>query len=565
MAGLSLNAESQRLIQVAKNFGFSDYDQSFPIYKSQDLLNAIAYGRNIELRINAVGGGINNLQELIRAETPATVPESATIGFTGVTENSFLVFWDPNGDGGSQITGFHLVIKNEDTGQTITELNTSFNTTNTLIQNLNSGTNYKAYVIVINEIGNSFEQSYGVKTLGVKDLIIPNGFHQMPDGSIMADSAMLDFIIEDDGLVRMFRIGSVEYTEIKIQPDSVQSIIDRNVGRLLTAQERAIPYPRIVVPPVVVPPVVVPIIISAEVQVILNKFNSNDYSYPSWFNSNITFVTSGQITSQEFLNSFNGLLETGVIVDTTIVIIKEYDVNTYRLNEFGGVYNEMIYGIDGNRLLQLEAEFLVTIVGSPTPSDQEVKDFYNYIDVDTSINPTMVEQRFLSFKIVDGYVEGKINFIATQFFTDYWKNKIIYAHLQIKDSNGNAILVGDEPKQATKVNELKFVLDNNEQISYREYIGNIQAVTLEIYVWDITQKQLLNGRNPNAFSTVKTLEVVVSIDPDKSCPTGYHLGFNGKCVPDGGTDTGGATSIIGKALGVTALFGALALLGAKRR
>jgi len=75
-------------------------------------------------------------------------------------------------------------------------------------------------------------------------VVIPDGFHQMPDGSIMADSEMYNFIIESDGLVRMFRIGSVQYTEIKIQPDSVQSIIDRNIGRLLTAEERSIPYPR---------------------------------------------------------------------------------------------------------------------------------------------------------------------------------------------------------------------------------------------------------------------------------------------------------------------------------
>jgi hypothetical protein len=231
-----------------------------------------------------------------------------------------------------------------------------------------------------------------------------------------------------------------------------------------------------VIPPVVVPP---PIIISTEVQAILNKFNNNDYTYPTWFNSNIGFVKDGSITNQEFLNTFNSLLQDGIIVDKTVVIppiqlnpdnflpngnvrvirvtgilandyevtdgvalanlqsyldsgvfrlltqaeldyvappveppveppvIKEYDVNTYRINQFGGVYNEIIYGIDDNRLLQLESQFLVTLVGSPTPSDQEVKDFYNYIDIDTSVKPTMVSQRFLAFKIVDGYLQGK--------------------------------------------------------------------------------------------------------------------------------------------------------------
>ena len=49
----------------------------------------------------------------------ATVPESATIGFDNVTENSVLIFWNPHGDGGSPITSYHVTLKNEDTGQTI--------------------------------------------------------------------------------------------------------------------------------------------------------------------------------------------------------------------------------------------------------------------------------------------------------------------------------------------------------------------------------------------------------------------------------------------------------------
>ena len=392
------------------------------------------------------------------------------------------------------------------------------------------------------------------------------------------------------------------------------------------------------------------VVISNEVQVILNKFDNGDYIVPSDINSGIELVRNGSVTNDEFLSAFNNLLQNGTIIDKTIAIIppivlpptpiqlsadnfldngnvrviritgipsndyelkdgvplenlqsfldsnafrlltqaeldyvappvvippvvippviippvvipKEYDVNTYRINEFGGVYNEIIYGIDGNRLLQLESEFLVTLVGSPTPSDQEVKDFYNYIDIDTSVKPTMVEQRFLEFKIVNGYVQGKINHIATQFFTDYWRSKTIYSIIKIDDSNGNVILLGNEPKQQQKVNELRFNQDDFEQISINEYVGDIPALTITAYVWD---KINLNS-NPQAFSGVKTLQVVKD-DPDgKTCPTGYHLGFNGKCVLDGGEETGGPTSIIGKALGFTALLGTLALLGAKRR
>ena len=329
--------------------------------------------------------------------------------------------------------------------------------------------------------------------------------------------------------------------------------------------------PPVVVPPVVIPPVVIPptqlsddnFLPNGNVRIIrLTGIPSNDYE-----------VTDGiaLVNLQSYLDSgvFRLLTQAEldyvippVIVPPVVVppVTKEYDVNTYRINQFGGVYNEIIYGIDGNRLVQLEAEFFVSLVGSPTPSDQEVKDFYNYIDVDTSVKTTMVEQRFLEFKIIDGYVQGKINHVATQFFTDYWRSKTIYSIIKIEDSNGNPILIGNEPKQSQKVNELRFNQDDFEQISINEYVGDIPAITITAYVWD---KINLNS-NPQAFSGVKTLQVVKDDPNGKTCPTGYHLGFNGKCVPDGGEETGETNSIIGKALGFTALLGTLALLGARR-
>jgi len=93
----------------------------------------------------------------------ATVPESASIGFTGITSNSVLVYWRPNKDGGSPIINYNLTVKNEDNNQTI--IQRTLTNTELKIENLDSETNYKAYVIVINAIGNSFEQSYGFKTL----------------------------------------------------------------------------------------------------------------------------------------------------------------------------------------------------------------------------------------------------------------------------------------------------------------------------------------------------------------------------------------------------------------
>lgn len=110
---------------------------------------------------------IDNTISEIYVASP-TVPESASIGFTGITSNSALVYWRPNKDGGSPIINYNLTVKNQDNNQTI--IQRTLTNTELKIENLDSETNYKAYVIVINAIGNSFEQSYGFKTLAVPEV-----------------------------------------------------------------------------------------------------------------------------------------------------------------------------------------------------------------------------------------------------------------------------------------------------------------------------------------------------------------------------------------------------------
>ena len=368
---------------------------------------------------------------------------------------------------------------------------------------------------------------------------IPVGFHKMPDGSIMADSDM--YIVENDGLVRMVRLGAVEYTEIRIPPSEVQDLIDRGVGRLLTEAERA-PSP----------------VFNQETQIILNKFENNDYTYPTWFESNIMLLKNGSISSSRFLNSLENLLQTGVIIDNTIQPVitepepepKKYDVNTYRLNEFGGVFNQIEYGIDGVKLQELESKYRVTLVGSPTPSDQEIFDFYNYVD--TSTNETMVSQSIGSFSLENGKVKGKILYIAESSFNSYYYNKTLFSIVQIKDQSDRVIKL--------KVNNLNFTeTQRDETINIDEGVENeISAVKIEFYV----------SKNPDGtqpLSLIKVEEEVAKEVGLPPCPIGQHRDFNGECVNDGGKDINGSTSLLGKVMGITALLGTLALLGSKRR
>ena len=111
----------------------------------------------------AVSYSISTKKTLESQISQANVPESASIGFDNPTSNSVYVFWQPNKTGGSPILSYGLTVKNEDTGQTI--LQKTLTDTRIKVENLQSNTNYKAYVFVTNAIGNSFEQSYGFKTL----------------------------------------------------------------------------------------------------------------------------------------------------------------------------------------------------------------------------------------------------------------------------------------------------------------------------------------------------------------------------------------------------------------
>ena len=292
-----------------------------------------------------------------------------------------------------------------------------------------------------------------------------------------------------------------------------------------------------------------PIIISAEVQTILTKFDNNDYTSPTWFNSNIGFVKNGSISSNEFLDSFNSLLQAGTIIDKTIPVEKEYDVTVLRINEFGGVYAELFYGIKGNKLLELEYQFLVILSDKPRPTDDEVRDYYNFVD--TSIDSNMVSQSIGAFTLKDGKVTGKIIYIAESAFNSYYYNKTIYSTIQIKDQAGNTIKL--------KTNNLNFTAtERDETITINEGVGDLNAVKIEFYV-----SKNVDGTLP--FTLKKVDEIVAQEIGLKPCPIGQHRNFNGKCVADDQPSIGGKPSVIALLGGVTALIGTLALLGSKRR
>ena len=458
------------------------YSISTPHFYNQDYRSAdnMQHAKEYVLSLDNLPPYAGSI-EYVMSKSPPNIPDIST---SQLTEKSVSINFNPTGTGGSPITGSHYVLKNLDTNPTIREKNLMSGQQNYFESNLDSGTNYKAYIIMKNAMGNSPENSISFKTLGSTPVVT---------------TPVVTTPIDESPV---------------ILPDSPPDIIT----------------------------------ISAEVQAILTKFDNNDYTYPSWFNSNIGYVKDGSITSNEFLAAFNNLLQAGTIIDKTIPVEKEYDVTVLRINEFGGVYSELFYGIKGNKLLELESQFLVVLSDKPRPTDDEVRDFYNFVD--TSIDTNMISQSIGAFTLKDGKVTGKIIYIAESAFNSYYYNKPVTSVVQIKDQSGSTIKL--------KTNNLNFTeTQRDETITINEGVGDLNAVKIEFYVWK-------NVNEPIPFTLPKIDEIVadeIGLDP---CPIGQHRDFNNKCVPDDPI-VAGTTSLLGKFMGVTALIGTLALLGSKRR
>ena len=434
---------------------------------------------------------------------------SSNVQFRNITNNSVVVFWDyPINTPQNFIEGYHLVVKNQDSGQTITEANIS--TRSQLVGNLSALTRYRVFLIVLNPTG-----------------------------------------INTDG-----------------QTESFNDFITLEF----------------------------PVIISAEVQVILNKFTNNDYTYPTWFNSNIDSVKKGSITSNEFLNSFNSLLQNGIIVDKTIIVTPVYDfiiesdglvrmfrlgavqyteikvqpesvqdfinrgvsrlltaaeraipyprpepepeptfcVNVYNIRDSGSVYATSYTAITAAKVAELKlTKFVLSCEAATLPTEKEIQDFYGFTpippEVDTSINSTMVSQSVGAFILKDGIIKGEILYIANQSFNPFYYGKNLTSLVQIKSKSGVVLTI--------KPNVLNFTeTERDERIQIDESAGNFKELLIDFFVWDSPTSQLI-------FAETKQIQIVDETDipptdpfdpqpPVTTCPAGYHKDFSGKCVID---------------------------------
>jgi hypothetical protein len=291
----------------------------------------------------------------------ARQPDPVTIFITALTDKSVTIKWSPNYDGGSPITSYYYTLKNLTTGQGMTSrstgLNTSFDESD-----IPRNSKYEVTIMAINMIG---------------DVVTKETFETITPTPIPTPTPDYNFIIENDGLVRMFRIGATPYTEIKVNPESVQSFIDRGVSRLLTAAERAIPYPRPEPEP------------EPEPTFCVNVYNIRDSG--SVYATSYTAITAAKVAELK-LTKFVLSCEA-----TTLPTEKQ-------IQDF--------YGF------------------TPIPPE-----------VDTSINSTMVSQSVGAFILKDGIIKGEILYIANQSFNPFYYGKNLTSLVQIKSKSGVVVTI----------------------------------------------------------------------------------------------------------------------------
>jgi len=337
------------------------------------------------------------------------------------SDNTAFVSWTPSSSGSSEITQFNFNYTNLVNLQSIS-LVFDKNQSSTLLQNLFSNTQYRVTISATNIVGTSESNSVDFTTTngGTAPAPTPAPTPAPAPEPTPAPDPDYNFIIESDGFVRMFRIGAVEYTEIKILPDSVQSIIDRNIGRLLTPQERAIPYPREPTPEPTPAPAPEP---------------------------EPTFC-----------------------------------VNVYNVRESGSVYSTNYGSISAAKVDELQREFLVvSCEANYLPTEKQVQDFYGFTppppQIDTTINSTMISQSIGSFSLTDGRVKGEILYIANQSFNPFYYNKAITSLVQIKSKTGTLITIKQNNLNFTET-------ERDERIQIDESVGNFKELIVEFYVWD---------------------------------------------------------------------------------
>jgi len=220
--------------------------------------------------------------------------------------------------------------------------------------------------------------------------------------------------------------------------------------------------------------------LSGNVNQIIGALESGKQLYPDWFQNNIIWVKTGQITSQAFLDSYYYLSNQGTIhAPMAEPIIEEPIIEEPIIEE---------------PIIELP-ELLPEAIAEP--------------QIDDSITTNMVTQQVINFNIINGRAVGSIKFVATNNFNPFYYGKNIVNIIQFKDPNGANILT------YVKENRLNFTeTERDEVITYDEDVKGNTRATVESFVWEWIDKPA------GAFSKKYTIDISET-EPAKPTTSGF--------------------------------------------
>jgi len=276
-----------------------------------------------------------------------------------------------------------------------------------------------------------------------------------------------------------------------------------------------------------------PSTITTEAQTIINELQAGKYDYPEWFNNNITWIKEGKITSQDFINGFNSLIQSGNITskqDEKIWIYRIYqdgtydhlyvtqnfiDVQTSRgwifsltepttptpttpteetfdIVEYtlvdGSVVQRLKYNVTQEYLDQLNIMWKIQGAGY---TNQEVWDFYNYIPSvepeaeDSKVNYPMVKQTGIEFELKDNRVKGTVIMDKiTLNWNPYYNDINLISYFELRNKNGLPISsLGQIKQNIVKFPPSQPPLLPTQELSFDESAENYKELQVRIYLW----------------------------------------------------------------------------------
>ena len=487
-------ARDQRLREILdKNYGTSLQEKYVANRKLAALVTARSYAsmtpeetEYYDQMPNVIPYAREQAKSVDPTFTALDPPQAVTITVSQITKNSASVNWSPNNQGGSSITGYHYVLKNNSTGQTMQESDFSLNQRNSFETNLIQGNSYTAFIIAKSQYGNSLESSKSFRTLGM---------NVIEEERRLSEEARVQRELDRE-------LQAIQQEKIIKESANLGFNLDGTVYPIQTPEEFiGAPQPQII---------------------------------PEGFHK----MPDGSIMADSDMDKpFTLEFNPPVFAEE---IEKNYSVNVYNIRDNGDVFATTYLNISGAKLEELnKSYFVLSLDADRLPTNKEVQDFYNFNPEtsilgfektsDTKIDSTMVSQSIGAFILKDGRVNGEILFIANQSFNPFYYGKNLTSLVQIKSKSGVVI--------AIKTNNLNFTEnERDERITIQESAGNFKELVIDFFVWD-------SPLSMQIFAQQKQIQIVDETDVDPvdpfdpkppvtTCPAGYHKDFSGKCVPD---------------------------------